>query len=47
MLLLQNPQFLPNPYESLSKLGTDEYLILTKIRNDLVKIVDFVIKAYF
>ena len=47
MLLLKNPQFLPNHYEFLSKCGTNEYLILTKIRNDWVKIVDFLIKAHF
>ena len=46
MLLLKNPQFLPNHYEFLSKCGTNEYFILTKIRNDWVKIVDFLIKAY-
>ena len=47
MLLLQNPQFLPNHYETLSKQGTHEYLVLTKFHNDWFKIVDFVIKAYF
>ena len=47
MLLFKNPQFLPNHYVFLSKSGTNEYLILTKIRNDWVKIVDFLIKAYF
>ena len=39
MLLLKNPQFLPNHYEILSKWGPH--------RNDLVKIMDFQIKAYF
>ena len=47
MLLLKNPQFLPDHYETLSKLGTHEYLIVSKFRNDWVKIVDFLIKAYF
>ena len=47
MLLLKNPQFLPNYYETLSKWSTLEYLILTKFHNDWVKIVDFLIKAYF
>ena len=47
MLLLKNPQFLPNHYETLSKCGPHEYLILTKFPNDWVKIVDFLIKAYF
>ena len=37
MLLLKNQQFLPNHYETLSKLGTYEDLILTKFRNDWVK----------
>ena len=47
MLLLKNPQFLPNQYETLSKKGTCECLILTKFCNGRVKIVDFLIKAYF
>ena len=47
MLLLKNPQFLPNHYETLSKLGTHGYPILAKFRYDWVKIVDFSIKAYF
>ena len=47
MLLLKNLQFLLNHYETLSKYGTHEYLILAKFRNDWVRIVDFLIKAYF
>ena len=47
MLLIKNPQFLPNHNETLSNYGTHEYLILTKFRNDWIKIVDFLIKAYF
>ena len=47
MLLLKNPQFYPNHSETLSKCGTHEYHILTKFRIDWVKIVDFLIKAYF
>ena len=47
MLLLKNPQFLPDHYETLKKGGAHEDLILTKFRNDRVKIVDFLIKAYF
>ena len=47
MLLLKNPQFLPYHYEILTKEGTHEDLILTKFRNDRIKIVDFLIKAYF
>ena len=46
MLLIKNPQFLPNDYETWSKLSTREYLILTKFHNHWVKIVDFLIKAY-
>ena len=46
MLLLKNPQFLPNHYKTWSKQGTHGYLILTKFRKDWVKIVDFPIKAY-
>ena len=34
VLLLKNPQFLPNLYETLLKLDTHEYLILTKFHND-------------
>ena len=47
MLLLKNSKFLPNHYETLSKEGTHDDLILTKFRNDPVKIVDFLVKAYF
>ena len=47
MLLLKNLQFLANNYETLTKEGTHENLILSKFRNDKVKIVDFLIKAYF
>ena len=47
MFLLKNPQFLSDHYEILTKEGTHEYLILTKFRNDWVKIVDFLVKAYF
>ena len=46
MILLKNPQFLPNDYETRSKLSTHEYLILTEFHNHWVKIVDFLIKAY-
>ena len=47
MLLLKNSQFLPNHYETQSKLDTHESPIFTEFRNDWVKIVDFPIKAYF
>ena len=43
---IENPQFLDNHYETLSKLGTHGYLILKKFRYDWIKIVDFLIKAY-
>ena len=33
-------------YETRSKLGTHEYLILTEFRNHWVKMVDFLIKEY-
>ena len=48
MLLFKNPQYLPDHFETLTKEGTHpEDFILTKFRNDLVKIVDFLVKAYF
>ena len=47
MLLLKNPRFLPNQSETLLKYSSLEYPILTKFRNDWVKIVDFLIKVYF
>ena len=47
MLLIKNPQFSSNHYETRSKQSTYEYLILTEFRNDWVKIMDFLIKAYF
>ena len=47
MLLLKNLQFLPDHYETLTKGGTHDDLILTKLRNNWVKIVDFLVKAYF
>ena len=47
MLLLKNTQFLPNHSETFLKYGTHEYPILAKFRNDWVKIVNFLIKAYF
>ena len=47
MLLSKNPQFLSDHYEILTKEGTHEDLILTKFRNDRVKIVDLSAKAYF
>ena len=46
LLLLKNLQFLPNDYETRSKLITREYLILTEFHNHWVKIVDFLIIAY-
>ena len=47
MLLLENPQFLPNHYETLSQNRTDEGPIMAKFGNVWVKIVDFLVKAYF
>ena len=46
MLLLKNPQFLPNEYETRLKLSTHEYFILTVFHNHWAKIVDFLLKAY-
>ena len=46
MFVLRNLQFLPNDYETKTKLRTHEYLILTEFHNHWVKIVDFLIKAY-
>ena len=47
MLLLKNPQFLRNHNETWSKCGTHGLFIFTKFCNDCIKIVDFLIKAYF
>ena len=47
MPLLKNPQFLSDHYEILTKEGTHKDLILTKFRNDPVKIVEFLVKTYF
>ena len=47
VLLLKDPQFLPNHNETLPKQRSHEYPILSKFRYDWVKIVDFLIKAYF
>ena len=47
MLLLKNPQFPPNCYETLPQSGTHESYFVTKFCNDWVKIADFLIKAYF
>ena len=47
MLLIKNPQFLLNHYETLSKGATQDLLILAKLHNDWVKIMDFLLIAYF
>ena len=47
MLLLKNPQFLPNLYETWSKLPPGEGSILTESHTNWAKIVDFSIKAHF
>ena len=44
---IKNLQSLPDHCEILSKWGPHEYLLLSKFRNDRVKIVDFLVKAYF
>ena len=43
VLILKNPQFLPNHNETLLKGGIHVYLIFTKFHNNWVKIVDFLI----
>ena len=45
MLLLKNPQFLPNDYETKSKLSDHEYLVLTEFHNHWVKIVDILLET--
>ena len=47
MLLIKNPQFLPNHNETWPPWPTHELLILTKFHNDWVKIVDFFDKSIF
>ena len=47
ILLLKNPQFLPNHSKTMLKYSTNVYPILAKFRDDWVKIVDFLIKEYF
>ena len=47
MLLLKNPQFLPNFFESWSKWPTHEVVILTKSQINWVKIVDFLNNSMF
>ena len=47
MLLIKNPQFLPNFYDTLSKCPTHELVILAKCHKNWVKIVDFLLIAYF
>ena len=47
ILFLKNPQFICNNYETWLKLAIHKYHILSKFRNDRMKIVDFSIKAYF
>ena len=47
MLLIKNPQFLPNFYDTLSKCPTHELVILAKCHKNWVKIVDLLLIAYF
>ena len=43
----KNPQFVSNQADIQAILPTYELFIFTKFHNDWVKIVDFLIKAYF
>ena len=47
MLLLENPQFLPKFFETWSKGPPHDLVIQTKSQRNWLKIVDFLIKAYF
>ena len=47
LLLIKNPQFLPNIFETWSKGLPHELVILNKSQRNWVKIVDFLIRAYF
>ena len=45
--LMKNPQILSNPHENLGKLLPHEEIIFTKFREDLTKIVEFLLMANF
>ena len=45
MILIKNPQFSSNFYETLSKYPTHELVILAKCHTNWVKIVDFLLIA--
>ena len=47
ILLLKNPQFLPNSFETWSKGPLYQSVKLSKSQKNWVKIVDFLIRAYF
>ena len=47
MVLLKNPQFLPNFFETWSKWPPCESVILTKSQRNRIEIVYFLIIAYF
>ena len=47
MLLLENPQFSSDFFDTLPKCLIHEWVILTKSQKILIKIVDFPIKAHF
>ena len=43
----KNPQFIPNNAEIQEIVPTHELVILTKFHNNWIKIVDFLLLAYF
>ena len=47
MLLIKNPQFLPNFDDTLSKWPIHELVNLAKCHKNWIKIVDFLLIAYF
>ena len=47
MLLMKNPQFLSNFYETYTKLLPHEVIIFTKFHKDWTKIVDFLLMTDF
>ena len=47
MLVLKNPQFLSNQADNQAILPTQELTIFAKFHSNLIKIVDFLLIAYF
>ena len=47
MLLMKNPQFLPESAETLATLPIHEMVVFTKFHENGAKIVDFSLIAYF